>query len=161
MKNLILIVLLFPAFSYSQDGYMQIYGGLSPKANDNKTVAGISVGGLVADAVGFGAGVGYIQFEKSYLPLTFDLSFFGTTGKVSPVFIGRAGYGIYNYQTEVSETGGAFTGSLNAGIAFPIAKMKLMFMGGVSTYGFSTQMTGFSKAKSDVTRYSITAGLKL
>lgn len=103
-----------------------------------KGLGHLSVGYSNNNIFGIGAGIGYISFEKPYIPLTVDLSFFGKSDKVSPVIIGSAGYGVYQYNTAYTKVRGGFTGSINAGVSFPLPKSKKAFVtGGYAIYSFT------------------------
>src|SRR5690606_2147575 len=95
MKHLLLFTLLLPIISSAQDkGYASLYGGLSIK-EQTKGVFNLSAGLLLDGVVGFGAGVGLINYDRPYIPITADISFFGRRGKISPLAIIKAGYGQY------------------------------------------------------------------
>lgn len=127
------IALLLPSIAAAQgNGYASIYGGVSHHEN-TKGIFNLSVGLLSGDAVGVGAGVGYVQYDKPYIPLTADISFFGKSGKISPLIIGKAGYGVYNSMS----TRGGFTASGYLGISIPVGKTKALLMAGYSTYTFT------------------------
>lgn len=167
---LITITLLYciitNAQSKNQNGYIVLRGGLSFKNNAVKGIAAISVGMAKNKTVGIGAGIGYISFEKPYIPLTVDISYFGKPGKVSPVIIGQAGYGVYNYSSAYVVGRGGFTGSINAGIGLPIkGKSKFILTAGYYTYGFSTTTSAYTGYNAKTTtsrenRLAVTFGLK-
>lgn len=147
-------------------GYFSLRGGIALKNDINKGIAHMSLGLSPSPAVGIGAGVGFVNFEKPYLPLTLDISFFGIPGKVSPVIIGSAGYGVYNYSNRYATIRGGFTGSINAGIAFPVKRNKVFFTGGCSIYSFkggSNVVTPGENywAKDNIKMVTITAGVKI
>lgn len=171
MKKQLLFVLLvisLPVIAQKKThkGYFSLRGGLAVKDDTNKGIANLSVGLSPTDGVGIGAGIGFIDFDAPYLPLTADISFFGKRGKVSPVVIGSAGYGVYNYGNSYATVRGGFTGSINAGIAFPVKKNKVFFTGGYAVYSFTgttnRATTGGSiKAKDDIKMLTVTAGIKI
>ena len=154
------------AQSKKQGGYVSLRGGISFKDNTVKGIASISVGLLNNGTFGIGGGFGYINFEKPYIPLTVDISFFGKPGKVSPVVIGQAGYGVYNYSTAYVVGRGGFTGSINGGIGLPIKhKNKFIFTVGYYTYGLTTTTNAYSgnnakSVSSKESRFAATFGLK-
>lgn len=139
MKHYLLLLLLFPAFAFAQSkgGYFSLRGGAAFKDDITKGIGHISVGYSDNHIFGIGGGIGYINFEKPYIPLTVDLSFFGKPDKIAPVIIGSAGYGIYNYSRYGTSVRGNFTGSLNAGVSFPVKKYTKVFLtGGYAIYSF-------------------------
>lgn len=148
-------------------GYFSLRGGAAVKDDYKKGIGHLSIGISPSHVWGVGAGIGYIDFDKPYIPLTIDLSFFGKPEKISPVVIGSAGYGIYRYSTPFSEIKGGFTGSLNAGAAFPLKKnTKLFLTAGYSIYSFNggenVQTAGVSyKAESNIKMFTVTAGFKI
>lgn len=149
-----------------QGGYMSLRGGPSFKDGTTKAIASVSVGVSNNNIFGIGGGIGYIDFEKPYIPLTADISFFGKQGKVSPVIIGQAGYGVYNYTTAYTVGRGGFTGSINAGVGFPVkGKNKIIVTAGYYTYGFITTTkinNGASqKVASKENRLAVTFGFKI
>jgi hypothetical protein len=170
MKQFILPVLLLICISASAQktpgGYFSLRGGAAFK-EETKGIAHMSVGFSPTRVFGIGAGVGFIQFDKPYIPLTVDMSFFGNPYKISPVIIGSAGYGIYEYNTGYNKVTGGFTGSLNLGVSFPVKKYTKMFLtGGYSIYIFSggqNIMTGNDniKAESSIKMFTVTAGFKI
>lgn len=169
MKKLLLplftlSVLLCAAQKKQQHGYLVFRGGPSFKDKTTKAIAVVSVGVSNNNVFGIGASIGYINYEKPYLPLTLDLSFFGTPGKISPVIIGQAGYGVYNYSTAYAVGRGGFTGSINAGIGFPVKnKSKFILTAGYHSYGFSTttRINGTKKVNTRDNRLAITFGIKI
>lgn len=172
MKKLMLLIfisasILCSAQSKKQGGYFSLRGGPSFKDNTVKGIASISVGFSDNNTFGIGGGFGYINFEKPYIPLTVDISFFGVPGRVSPVIIAQAGYGVYNYTTAYSVGRGGFTGSLNAGIGFPVkGKNKIIITAGYYTYGFTTTTnvyTGSNQKKTSTreNRFAATCGFKI
>lgn len=141
MKQFItLLFLLLSLTTFAQKnkgGYFSFRGGAAFKDDITKGIAHISVGYSDNHIFGIGAGIGFIEFEKPYIPLTVDLSFFGKPDKIAPVIIGSAGYGIYNYSRYGTSVRGGFTGSLNAGVSFPVKKTTKVFLtGGYSIYSF-------------------------
>lgn len=173
MKRMILATLMSLLISLSfaqskkQGGYFSLRGGPSFKDNTVKGIASISVGFSDNYTFGIGGGFGYINFEKPYIPLTVDISFFGKPGKVSPVVIGQAGYGVYNYTTRYIVGRGGFTGSLSAGIGFPIrGKNKIIITAGYYTYGFTTTTSIYNGSNTQKTstkenRLAVTIGFKI
>lgn len=172
MKNLLLPIFVLTASlcsaqSKKQGGYFSLRAG--PSFNDNtvKAIASVSVGFSDNNTFGIGGGFGYINFEKPYIPLTVDISFFGIPGKVSPVIIAQAGYGVYNYATAYTVGRGGFTGSLNAGVGFPVkGKNKIIVTAGYYTYGFTTTTsvyTGSNQKKTSTreNRLAATIGFKI
>jgi hypothetical protein len=164
----VLLVISFPTFAQKkvQKGYFSLRGGLAIKDDINKGIANLSLGLSPTDGVGIGAGVGFIDFDAPYLPLTVDISFFGKRGKVSPVVIGSAGYGVYNYSNSYATVRGGFTGSINAGVALPIKRNKFFFTGGYAVYSFTSTTNratagGSVKAKDDMKMLTITVGIKI
>jgi hypothetical protein len=146
-----------------QHGYMCLRGGPSIENGQAKGIGSISVGVSNNNVLGIGAGIGFINYDKPYIPLTVDLSFFGKTNKVTPVVIGQAGYGVYNYTTSGFVGRGGFTGSINGGAGFPLKqKNKVIVTVGYYTYNFVTTATGTSKKTySKDNRFAITIGLKV
>lgn len=172
MKKITLIglIMLFAITSFSQSkkdgGYVCLRGGASIKDNATKGIAAISVGLLSNGAVGIGGGFGYINYERPYIPLTVDISFFGKPGKVSPVVIGQAGYGVYNYSSTYVVSRGGFAGSLSAGVGLPVkGKNKFLITVGYYSYGFTTtskvQNGATQKTSSKDNRLAATFGIKI
>lgn len=162
-----LFVLLFlPVFSLAQDkgGYASIRAGVSIYKGQQVAMGRVSVGVSKNNTFGIGGGFGFIKFDKVYIPLTVDMSFFGKPGKVSPVIIGQAGYGIYNYTSSYVTQRGGFTGGFNAGIAFPGGGTRKIFVtGGLGIYSFTTtvrQGSNTSVNSNSISRLDITAGFK-
>lgn len=154
------------AQSKKQGGYMSLRGGPSFKDGAAKAIASVSVGFSSNNTFGIGGGFGYINYERPYIPLTVDISFFGIPGKISPVIIGQAGYGIYNYTIGYTVGRGGFTGSLNAGVGFPLkGKNKIILTAGYYTYGFITTTKINNGASQKVTskenRLAVTFGFKI
>lgn len=169
MKKYTLLFLMLPLLSTAQQvkhGYFSLRGGASMKGDQMKGIVSISVGASNNSAFGIGAGIGYINFEKPYLPLTIDMSFFGKPGKLSPVVIGQAGYGVYNYTAAYIVSRGGFTGSLSAGLAVPVnRKDKFIFTIGYYTYNFISTTrypgAGIKKIGSNENRIAVTVGFKI
>ena len=167
MKNLLLPLFFLPLVASAQnksDGYLVLRGGISPKSDAVKGVAFISVGVSKKKEVGFGLGVGYIDYDRPYIPLTVDISFFGTKNKISPIVIGQAGYGVYNNDRTGITIRGAFTGSLNAGVAFPMKSKRVFLTAGAMSNGFVTTTKIGSvtqKNSSNDTRFVATFGVVL
>lgn len=142
--------------SFAQNkGYASLYGGVSWKENA-KGLFNLSVGALAGNTTGIGAGVGFIEYDKPYIPITADISFFGKSDKLSPLIIGKAGYGVYNGQSTSSPMRGGFTASGYAGLSIPAGKTKALLMIGYSTYTFTTK----SLSTRD-NRYSVCLGIKI
>ncbi len=97
--------------------------------------------------------------------MTVDISFFGKPGKLSPVVIGSAGYGVYRYTSSTVNIKGGFTGSLNAGVAFPVkTNTKAFLTAGYAVYSFSKGNFFLSDnyfKESNVKMFTITAGIKI
>jgi hypothetical protein len=172
MKKLLLSLLALSALSclaQSKDNgtYFTLRGGMAFKDGGTKGIGHLSIGVSPTHALGIGVGVGIIKFDKLYIPLTADISFFGKSGKITPVVIGSAGYGIYKYTTPFFTVKGGFTGSLNAGAAFPVKKHSKVFLtAGYAIYSFSggknIQTSGVSySAESNIKMFTITAGFKI
>lgn len=171
IKKLLTIVLLFTITHANaqkdKGGYFSLRGGMAFKDGDSKGITHMSIGVSPNHVLGIGAGIGYIDFDKPYIPLTIDLSFFGKPGKVSPVIIGSAGYGIYSYNTPYAEVKGGFTGSLNVGLSMPVKKYTKFFVtGGYAIYSFTggenVQTSGTSYYRgSNIKMFTITAGFKI
>lgn len=171
MKQLLLsLALLTTASAFAQKkqpAYFSLRGGAAFVESSPKAIGHISFGASPNRAVGIGVGIGFIHIDKPYVPLTIDISFFGKPGKISPMIVGSAGYGLYNNSNPYFTTKGGFTGSLNAGIALPARKAtKFFIMGGYSIYSFTggsnIQTTGVSyKAKGDLKVFTATLGVKV
>jgi len=171
MKRLLLVLsIALPLFSTAQKktpGYFSIRGGAAFLEDAPKGIGHISFGASPNRTIGIGAGIGFVHIDKLYVPLTVDISYFGKPGKVSPIIIGSAGYGLCNEKNAYFTTKGGFTGSLNAGVALPTKKFtKFFVMGGYSIYSFSggqnIQTAGYSyKAKDNVKVFTITLGVKV
>jgi hypothetical protein len=171
MKRLLLAIIAFPILSATaqknQGGYFSLRGGAAFDDGATKGIGHLSIGVSPNHIFGVGAGVGVVKFDKMYIPLTVDISFFGKPEKISPVVMGSAGYGIYKYVTPYFTVKGGFTGSLNAGVAFPVkGYTKLFLTAGYAIYSFSggqnIQTSGVSyKSESSVKMFTITAGFKI
>lgn len=168
MKRFTIALFIFASlssFAQSKGGYFSARGGMSFKDEVKKGVGHISVGVSPNHIFGVGAGIGYIDFEKPYIPLTVDISFFGKPGKISPTVIGSAGYGVYKYNTTAVNIKGGFTGSLNAGVAFPVKNnTKAFITAGYSIYSFSKGNFYLSDnyyKESNIKMVTITAGIKI
>lgn len=167
MKSFLLITFLFLSIIASaqkkQNGYFSIRGGVAFK-DETKGIGHISVGVSNNKAFGLGLGVGYINFEKPYIPITADISFFGKPEKISPVIIGSAGVGVYNGYSKIR---GGFTGSLNIGVAFPGRKSNKFFItAGGAIYSFTggsstTTAQGNETFESSIKMATVTAGFKI
>src|SRR5690349_16915828 len=107
MKILLPLLLLLPFVGSGQQrkGYLQAYGGLS-RSNEatTKGIAGISAGPRLGDDFAVGAGIGFIEFTKPYIPLTVDLSFIPTQKKINPIAGLKAGYGVFKYDPVIGTT---------------------------------------------------------
>jgi hypothetical protein len=171
MKQLLFALSMFAFLSTSaqkkKPGYFSMRGGAAFIDDGYKGIGHISFGASPDRTIGIGAGIGFVHIDKLYVPLTVDISFFGTPGKISPIIIGSAGYGLYNNKNTYFTTKGGFTGSLNAGIALPAKKStKLFLTGGYSIYSFTggqnIQTAGSSyKAKDNIKVFTITLGVKV
>lgn len=172
MKILLLSIFVLSMFlcsaqSKDKGGYFSMRGGVAFKDGDSKGIGHMSIGVSPNHTFGIGAGVGAIKFDKLYIPLTADISYFGKPGKVSPVVIGSAGYGVYKYTTSFFTVKGGFTGSLNAGAAFPVNKHSKVFLtAGYAIYSFNggknIQTSGVSySSESSVKMFTVTAGFKI
>ncbi len=163
----ILFLLLLPLSLIAQKksaGYGLIRGGISPKSNEVKGMAFVSFGAEAGKSMGLGFGVGYINYDRPYLPFTFDVTYFGKKGKFTPLIIAQAGYGVYNYKVSVVTLRGGFTGSLSAGFAAPLKNHKLLFSIGIHNFGFTSYTTLNGRQQvvhSDQTRPVITVGVRL
>lgn len=130
--------------------YFSIRGGAAFTEDNPKAMGNISFGFSPNKTTGIGIGAGFVALDKTYIPLTVDLSYFGKPGKVSPIIIGSAGYGVYKNVTPYFTVKGGFTGSLNAGIALPAKKANKFFLtGGYAIYSF----TGGTNLQSSGTNY--------
>jgi hypothetical protein len=169
MKNLLYIFLFisFPCLAQKTPGYFSIRGGAAFLEDAPKGIGHISFGLSPNRTIGIGAGIGFVHIDKLYVPSTVDISYFGKPGKVSPIIIGSAGYGLYNEKNAYFTTKGGFTGSLNAGIAIPAKKANKFYLtGGYALYGFSggsnIQTSGTSyKVKDNLKVWIITIGVKI
>lgn len=170
-KASILSLLLFVTTAISaqtkQPGYLSISGGAAFFDDKPKVMGHISAGVSPSRTFGIGAGIGFVDIDNTYIPLTVDISFFGKPGKISPVVIGSAGYGVYKKTNPYFTVKGGFTGSLKAGIALPAKKYtKLLLTGGYSIYSFtggqniSTSGNSY-KAKDNVKVFTVTLGVKI
>ncbi len=159
---LALLFFICPLFLFSQknSGYALIYGGLSPKQGDNKGVIGFSGGPKLNKNTGIGLGIGFINFDSPYIPITLDFCFFGEKKKTTPAILVKAGHGLYDQRVGGQGVKGAFTGSANFGVSLPTGKIKPMFMIGYAYYGFSvaSQNNG-GKGKNE--RFQLLFALKL
>lgn len=172
MKILLTIALLLGVTGASAQrkdpgGYFSMRGGAAFKDDIKKGIGHISIGISPNHIFGIGAGIGFIDFDKPYIPLTVDISFFGKPGKVAPVVIGSAGYGVYEYASRYATVKGGFTGSLNVGLSMPLKKYSKFFVtGGYAIYSF-TGGTNVStsgndiRAESSIKMFVITAGFKI
>lgn len=172
MKKLLTLAFFFTtvfanAQTKDKGGYFSLRGGMALKDDYKKGIAHMSIGVSPNHIFGVGAGVGYIDFDKPYIPLTVDISFFGKPGKITPTIIGSAGYGVYRYASAYVNVKGGFTGSLNAGVAFPLKKYtKLFITAGYAIYGFNDgkniQTSGASYyQESNVKMFTVSAGFKI
>jgi len=162
----IFLLLLLPCVSLAQEkgGYATVRGGVSLYRGSNYFTGRVSVGVLKNNTFGIGGGFGLIKFDRPYIPLTIDFTFFGAPDKVTPIIIGQAGYGIYNDNLAYTTQRGGFTGGFSGGISFPAGKKnKIYVTGGISVYSFTThtQVGGSTKkARTSVSHLEITGGLK-
>lgn len=169
MKQQLLIIALLSSLSTSaqKGGYLSLRGGAAFKDELTKGIAHLSIGVSPHHAFGVGGGVGYIQFDKPYIPLTVDISFFGKPDKIAPVVIGSAGYGFYKNKTPYFTEKGGFTGSLNLGVSVPIKKYTRLFLtGGYSIYSFNggqnVSTNGNSiRTENNIKMVTVTAGIKI
>jgi hypothetical protein len=169
MKQLLFCIGLFitaSSFAQKQPGYVSIRGGAAFVNDAPKVTGAISFGVSPNRTVGIGAGIGVVDLEKTYVPLTVDISYFGKPNKVSPIVVGSAGYGIYKNDSPYFTEKGGFTGSLNVGIALPTKISKFFLTGGYSIYGFTggrnIQTSGYTyKAKDNIKVFSLTIGVKV
>ena len=172
MKKVTLFTLLVFAASFTfaqklQPGYLAISGGAAFFEEAPKGMGQISFGVSPSRTFGIGAGIGFVDIDKAYIPLTVDISYFGKPGKISPVVIGSAGHGIYKNTTPYFTIKGGFTGSLNVGVALPTKKYtKLLLTGGYSFYSFSggqnVQATGYNyKFDSKMEAFTVRLGVKI
>jgi hypothetical protein len=140
MKLALPLLLLFPIFCPAQlkKSYLQMYGGLSwSNEATTKGIVGLSAGPRLGDAIGVGVGVGFIQFEKPYVPLTIDLSLIPTLKKINPIAGAKAGYGIFNYEPSSGTTvHGGFVVSAFAGVTLPGRKLRPNITLGGTRYSF-------------------------
>lgn len=154
-------------FAQKTPGYFSMRGGAAFLEDAPKGIGHISFGLSPKRTVGMGVGIGFVHIDKLYVPLTVDISFFGTPKKVSPIIIGSAGYGLYNNKNAYFTTKGGFTGSLNAGIALPAKKStKFFLLGGYSIYSFTGGQnivtSGYTyKAKDNIKVFTLTLGVKV
>lgn len=172
IKTILTIVLLSTITKVSAQkkdlgGYFSLRGGAAFKDDIKKGIGHISIGVSPNHIFGIGTGIGFIDFDKPYIPLTVDISFFGNPGKVAPVVIGSAGYGVYEYTSRYATVKGGFTGSLNVGLSMPLKKYSKFFVtGGYAIYSF-TGGTNISTSGNDIWSESntkmfvITAGVKI
>jgi hypothetical protein len=167
-KMFIFLLQLITVASFAQKtpGYLSIRGGTAFVNGMPRVIANISFGLSPKRTVGVGAGVGVVDLEKTYIPLTVDISYFGKPGKISPIVIGSVGYGVYKEVEYSIITKGGFTGSINAGIAIPSKISKLIITGGYSIYSFTggqnIQTSSYSyKAKSKSEVFTATIGVKI
>ena len=141
MKVLIFIMLAMPvAVAAQEKGYLHGFAGLS-RSNEATThgVVGLSGGLKMGKAFAVGAGVGFIQFEKPYIPLTIDLSLIPTNKKVNPIAGVKAGYGFFNYHPSSTETvRGGFVATAFAGIMLSRVKFKPNITAGATRYTFKS-----------------------
>ena len=161
MKCILLLLVLFPVICIAQlkKSYLHIYGGLS-RSNETSTkgIVGVSGGPRLGDAFGLGFGIGFVQFEMPYFPLTVDLSLIPTRKKLAPIAGIKAGYGIFNYQPATNTTvRGGFVGSAFAGITLPGIKLKPNLLIGGTRYSFKSTFQNKTVA-SDDKRIFVAAG---
>lgn len=141
MKMLIFIMLVMPVVTTAQEkGYLHGYAGLS-RSNEATThgVVGLSGGLKMGNVFAVGAGAGFIQFEKPYIPVTFDLSLIPTNKKINPIAGVKAGYGFFNYHPSSTETvRGGFVATAFAGITLSHVKFKPNITAGGTRYTFKS-----------------------
>jgi hypothetical protein len=146
-----------------QPCYLFLKAGFYQK-DDVRGVANISIGALKNKEFGIGFGVGYIGLQRPYIPVTFDLTYFGKPGKITPVIQAQAGYGIYDYANSYAQINGGFTGVVSAGISLPAKKSKFLLMVGAQNMHFTTKTSGtftYKTTSSDATALIITFGIKI
>jgi hypothetical protein len=148
-----------------QPCYLFLKGGFYQK-DDVRGIANVSIGALKNKEFGIGFGVGYIGLQHPYIPITFDLTYFGKPGKITPVIQAQAGYGIYDYENTYALVNGGFTGAITAGISLPAKKSKFLLMVGAQNLHFTSEVygTGNNPSKrigSDETALLITLGIKI
>jgi hypothetical protein len=153
MKYLLVLLILCSTTCTAQlrKGYLHMHGGLS-RSNETTTkgILGFSGGSRLGNAIGVGFGIGFIQFEKPYFPLTVDLSLIPTGKKVAPIAGIKAGYGIFNYQpTTTTTVRGGFVGSAFAGITLPGIKLRPNIMIGGTRYSFKSTYQNKTAASDD------------
>jgi hypothetical protein len=154
------------SLAQKQPGYFSIRGGTAFVNDVPKVTGNISFGVSPNRTIGIGAGIGVVDLEKTYIPLTVDISYFGKPSKASPIVVGSVGYGLYKNDSPYFTEKGGFTGSLNAGIALPTKISKFFIMGGYSIYSFTggrnIQTSGYSyKAKDNIKVFTLTLGVKV
>lgn len=165
--SLLLSVTIGISAQTKQPGYLSISGGAAFLNSAPKVMGHISAGVSPSRVFGIGAGIGVVDIDNTYIPLTIDVSFFGKPGKITPVVIGSAGYGVYKKINPYFTTKGGFTGSLRAGIALPGKNYaKLLLTGGYSIYGFTggknIQTSGYTyKYISKMEVFIVTLGVKI
>lgn len=161
MKTLIMLSCLIPVITLAQQkkAYLHIYGGSSwSNEATTKGILGMSAGRVTANAIGIGVGVAFIQFEKSYFPVTVDLSYLPAGKKVNPVAGIKAGYGFFDYHPSgVTTVRGGFVASGFAGISFSQLKFKPNLTLGGTRYTFRSTYPG-KTVRSDDKRLSATIG---
>jgi hypothetical protein len=143
MKLLSFLLLLLPIVGLCQQKktYLQGYGGLSwSNEATTKGVAGVSGGRTIWNNVAVGLGIGFIQFEKPYIPLTVDLSFMPSGKKVNLIAGVKAGYGIFKYDPSISTSvRGGFFSTAFAGIALGTGKVRPNITIGGTRYTFRSK----------------------
>lgn len=133
MKQLLIIFFVSASITcYSQkkkaEGFAMINAGMF-KPGSYKPYVTFSFGpGKNKDGFGVGAGVGYYDMEKAYIPVFATVNLTGPPKKVSPFFNANVGYGVYSLIVAgVKITGGMYLKG-NGGVAFP--------MGNTNSKGF-------------------------
>lgn len=165
--SLLLSITIAVSAQTKQPGYLSISGGAAFLDDAPKAIGHISAGVSPNRVLGIGVGVGVADIDNTYIPLTVDISYFGKPGKITPVVIGSAGYGIYKKANPYFTTKGGFTGSLRAGIALSGRnRAKLLLTGGYSIYSFSggknIQTAGSSyKVQDNLKVFIVTVGVKI
>lgn len=171
MKQFTLLVLcyflLFTTTAQIKGAYFSYRGGIAVKDGITKGIGHFSAGLTHNESIGVGAGIGFIQFEQAYFPLTVDICFLGNKDKPGPIVIGSVGYGIYKKTNPYFTTNGGFTGSLNIGAGLPVKKLSKVFMTvGYAIYGFKgskdLQVAGESyQSIKDIKMVTLTLGIKV
>lgn len=164
MKYLITtLLIIYFNLSSAQSSYFSVYGGITFKEDANKPAGGISVGQyLDKDKTnGIGMGIGVLDYDKPYIPITLDFSYFGTAGKVTPMLIMRAGYGVYNYSNTYVRIRGGFAGNISAGVSAPVKGRSKLFVSAAYYYNSFSTIIQRSKNVTYDERFAAIIGIKL